>query len=58
MIINRMPSYAVEYKYIVYREVNGQNWFYGAYNDVTKATSVAAEIRGYVAERGDIDEAV
>lgn len=58
MIINRMPSYAAEYKYIVYREVNGQNWFYGAYNDVTKAASVAAEIRGYVVERDDIDEAV
>lgn len=58
MIINRMPSYAVEYKYIVYREVNGQNWFYGAYNDVTKAAGVAAEIRGYVVEMGNIDAAV
>lgn len=55
MIINRMPLYAAEYKYIVYREVNGQNWFYGAYNDVNKAAQVATEISGFVVERGEID---
>lgn len=55
MKINRVPQYAADYKYIVYRVVDGQNWFYGAYNDVNKAAQVAAEIRGFVGERGEID---
>jgi hypothetical protein len=55
MKINRVPSYAADYKYIVYRVVNGQNWFYGAYNDVSKAAQVATEISGLFVERGKID---
>lgn len=46
MFINNLPDYALAYKYIVYREVNCESWFYGAFNDAAKAAVSAAEIGG------------
>lgn len=48
-MINNMPAYAVNYRFIVYRVVDGEKWFYGAYNDYMRAHEVAAMIDGYVA---------
>ena len=49
MKINNLPAYAADYKYIVYREVGGENWFYGAYNDYVDAVITVLEIDGKIA---------
>ena len=41
--INNLPNYAEDYKYIVVTLVDGELWFYGAYNDYEKALLVARE---------------
>lgn len=48
MIINGMPKYARNLPYIVAREVNGEYWFYGAYDDEYMAEQVAYEIDGFI----------
>lgn len=46
--VNNMPDYAWEYRYIVAREVEGSGfWFYGAFNELHNAISVAADVDGY-----------
>jgi hypothetical protein len=45
--INNYPEYADKYNYIVAREVEGEYWFYGAY-DRLKADAVAREVDGKV----------
>ena len=45
--INNYPEYADKYNYIVAREVEGEYWFYGAY-DRLKADAVAREVNGKV----------
>ena len=47
-MINSLPAYANEYKYIVARRVDGELWFWGAQNDRNKANEVAIEIDGEV----------
>ena len=44
--INNIPSYAFAHKFLVYREVDGEYWFYGAYSDGEKAQATAHEING------------
>ena len=46
--VRNFPSYAVKYRYIVARAVNGEVWFYGAYDDEEWANTVAAEAEGFV----------
>ena len=41
--INNVPGYAWDYDLIVYRIVNGEKWFFGAYNEVAKALSALIE---------------
>ena len=41
-----LGDYAFQYEFIVYREVNGEYWFYGAYSNGVKAQAVAHEING------------
>lgn len=48
--IHNVPNYAYHYIYIVYREVEGENWFYGAYDNSAKAEAVAEEIGGFIYE--------
>lgn len=48
-MINNLPAYAANYRFIVYRVVDGEKWFYGAYNDAQWAREVAAMVEGYVA---------
>lgn len=55
MKIKNLPDYAGLYDYVVYSSVNGEAWFYGAYNSVTKAQEVAEEIHGYIVEVRNIE---
>lgn len=48
MTINNVPAYAEKYLFIVAREVEGEFWFWGAWNDEAKADEVAEEIGGKV----------
>ena len=41
--INNLPSYSREYKYIVVTLVDGELWFYGAYNKHEKAECAVNE---------------
>ena len=53
--VNNLPDYAEKYKHIVARAVDGEMWFYGAYNDESKAVNVARSVGGCVlkVERAD-----
>ena len=44
--LNNLPTYAMNYEFIVYREIDGEYWFYGAYSNGTKAQAVTHEIHG------------
>ena len=46
--IKNIPMYAYEHEFVVAREVDGDMWFYGAYDSVEKAENVANEIGGWV----------
>ena len=35
--ISNMPEYAWKHQFIVYSIVDNKNWFYGAYDEVSKA---------------------
>lgn len=48
MNINNLPEYANNYKYIVCRVVNGALWFWGAYNEQSRAAEAAAAVGGTV----------
>ena len=48
MTIQNVPEYAKNYKYIVARRVDGELYFWGAWNDRNKANEVAIEIGGVV----------
>jgi len=48
MTINNIPAYANSYKYIVARRIDGELWFWGAWNDRGEANEVALEIGGEV----------
>lgn len=47
-IVNNKPEYTDKYRYIVARDVDGQLWFWGAYNDPFKALKAAEEINGII----------
>lgn len=46
--INNLPEYAKYMSYIVAREVDGEYWFWGAYDNEHMAEQVAYEIDGQV----------
>lgn len=48
MTIRNVAEYAQNYKYIVARRVDGELYFWGAWNDRNKANEVAIEIGGEV----------
>ena len=50
--IENLPEYAYQYRYIVYRKVNGHIWFWGAYDDAGEACEVAKAVDGYVHDKG------
>ena len=47
-MIYNLPDYANEYKYIVARRIDGDLWFWGAWDDRNEANKVALEIGGEV----------
>ena len=55
MKINNLPDYAKQHRFIVYRIIDGEKWFYGAYDDVSKVVQVCKDINGQAAELSDID---
>lgn len=52
MEIKNMPPESALYEFIVYREVDGEKWFWGAYNDVNRACTAAVEIGGKIWRNG------
>jgi hypothetical protein len=48
MMINNLPAYAKEYKYIVVRKIDKELWFWGAWNNMDEASEAAIEINGMV----------
>lgn len=48
MKINNMSEYGRGKKFIVFREHDGENWYYGAWDDFDKALNEAVEIGGQV----------
>ena len=42
------PEYASHYEFVVAREIDGDYWFWGAYADGFKASTVACEIDGII----------
>ena len=46
--IKNLPAYAENYKYVVARKVDGEWWFWGAYNVFQRASSDAWKIGGEV----------
>ena len=56
MKINNMPEQAKEKKVIVVRIVNGEAWFYGAWDDRDKAAKAAAEVGGMVIQTREAND--
>ena len=48
MNLMNMPEYANDYEFVVAREIDGDFWFWGAYENGFKAEQVAMEIGGVV----------
>lgn len=48
IIIKNLSDYATNYNYIVASAVDGDLWFYGAWDDESKAYAVARSIGGVV----------
>lgn len=48
LIINNLPDYATNYNYIVASVLDGDLWFYGAWDNEDKAYDVARVINGAV----------
>jgi len=54
--INNMSESARKYKYIVFRMVDGEFWYYGAWNDHLKALHQALEIGGQFVPIEEVEE--
>ena len=55
MKVNNMKGYARDRKYTVIRMVDGEAWFYGAWDDADKAIRQAIEEGGHVIPTSAID---
>lgn len=57
MVINNIPEYAYNHKFIVYtvNDADGQKWFYGAYDDISKAMAAMVFCGGMIAETKDVN---
>ena len=47
-MINNLPDYASEYIYVVATTVDGELWFYGAYNKRSQAFEAASACGGVI----------
>lgn len=55
--INNLPLTAYDYKFIIFRVVDGEAWYYGADNDPVRAARVAAQVRGSWCATEDVADA-
>lgn len=55
MKINNLPNYAKEHKFIVYRVAQGEAWFWGAYDEVSEASTAMMDIGGCIIEAEKVD---
>ena len=46
--VKNLPEYANEYQYIVASRIDGDLWFWGAWNDMKEAINAAEKIDGEV----------
>ena len=46
--VKNLPEYANKYKYIVASQIDGDLWFWGAWNNMKKAINAAEKIGGKV----------
>lgn len=46
--VNNVPRYASEHNYIVARNVDGELWFWGAYDRLERARATARDVNGEV----------
>ena len=53
--IYNLPEYTFNYNFIVARDVDGDLWFWGAWNTEAEARKIAVEIGGEVVSVDDID---
>lgn len=53
--INNIPEYANHYKYVVATLVEGQLWFYGAYDEYDKADRAFKEMDGRLIIENSMD---
>ena len=51
-MIHNLPKTASEYRFVVAREIDGDLWYWGAYNDWVKAHDAAVKINGVVLSQG------
>ena len=51
MKIKNLPDYAEQHRFIVYRSVSGEAWFWGAYDDAGEACEAARDIDGYIYDK-------
>lgn len=47
-MIKNVPDYADDFPYIVARECDGADWFWGAFDNADKAEEVAKNVSGFV----------
>lgn len=54
MLINNISDYAFKRKYVVFRMVNGEAWYYAAWDNYDKALNQALEEGGQVAPISEV----
>lgn len=52
-VINNLPAYAYNYRYVVAMLIDGEYWFWGAYNEGSRAEEVAMEEDGEIFSAGN-----
>ena len=57
MLMHNVPEYAWPYRFIVYRTVDGDAYFWGAFDTLSEASRVAEEIHGYIEEARNVENA-
>lgn len=56
MKVNNVSENAHNYPWMVIRLVDGEWWYYGAWNDVKKAAQAAADVGGAVVPSGVVED--
>jgi hypothetical protein len=51
--IYNIPEYAKDHKYIVFRLLDGDDFFWGAYDNLDRAIHIANTIDGYIVKTSE-----